>query len=146
MISSEADASIYRIVSRAAQLDSQLATNDAMTYLFGNLESLLASNTEGIVAGTGVQHTLLDRRAGRAGVHEDDRIRVGVVVEGVPGRGWGDKTLDRVCIDASFRSGQFQSLGWDVNDLYGKLAQIKPVVVLHAQNVPVAPNHPAVNP
>lgn len=93
-----------------------------MAYLFGNLEPLLASNSEGIVAGAGVQHTLLDRRVGRAGVHEDDRIRVGVVVEGVPGRRWGDKTLNRVRIDTSFRSGQFQSLGWDVNDLYRKLA------------------------
>ena len=78
-----------------------------MAYLLGNLQSLLASNTEGIVAGTGVQHTFLDRRVGRAGVHENDRIRVGVVVEGVPGRGWGDQTLDRVGIDTSFRSGQF---------------------------------------
>lgn len=109
-------------LARTAKLDLQQATNDTMAYLFGNLETLLASNAESIVAGTGVQHTLLDRRARRAGVHEDDRIRVGVVVEGVPGRGWGNKTLDRVCINTSFRSGQFQSLGWDINDLYEKLA------------------------
>lgn len=92
------------------------------TYLLRNLDPIVRGKVIGIVAGTGIHHTLLDRSTRRTGIREDDCIRVGIVVIGVPGRRGGNMRLDRIGIDPKFRTGQLQRLSWDVNTLHGQVS------------------------
>lgn len=78
---------------------------------------MLLSQVQRRHPGTGVQHALLDRRAGRTGVHEDDDVRVGIMVERVLGSRGRDVRLHGAGVDAGLGGSQRERFPRDVDSL-----------------------------
>ena len=102
--------------------------------------------------GAGVQHTLLDRGTRGAGIDEDHRIGVGVVVECVPRGRRRDVGFDRVRLDSGLDDSNLERLGGNVNGLcLANVRNLEPEgsaeIPLHCismrEDAPAVPVHPA---